>query len=149
MSLEAFKKFPYLYVIENIEHSKEKRVHAYKIKIKDLNLSIIDLKDNQERYSGFINVSCSSIICIIQNNVTQNTTIFKILLRFLTSAQIIPFTYLGHKSSTNEEIAEYGIFSKEELKEEIVMELLDLENIKFSEIEKELIKRIKDQEFHY
>jgi len=139
MSLDAFKEFKYLYILDN-----DTKANEYRIDIKDLKLSIFDSSNNKEKYRGYINVSCSSIICIIQNSVTQNTIIFKILLKFLTSDKIIPFTFLGHKPSTNEEVAEYGIFSKEQLDNKTAVKLLDLEDIKFPDIEKELIARIKN-----
>jgi hypothetical protein len=135
-ALEQFLEYKYLYTYYN------QRVYRYYVNIQDLYVSIIDLSTNKLKYKGFVNVSCSSILLIFQNLVTRNDIVIKVILTRLVT-DIIPCSYLGHKKSSNEEVAWFGIMSKKELSDEEIKEFFEIDASRFSKIAEQVIEKIR------
>lgn len=137
-ALESFLDYKYLYTYYR------GKVYGYLVNIQDLYVYIEDLNDSRRKYRGFVNVSCTSILLIFQNLITRNDIVLKVPLERLVT-DILPCSYLGHIKSSNEEIAWFGIMSKEPLSNAQVEEFFTIDKTEFSKIPTQLIQKIKQK----
>ena len=140
-SLKVFKEYKYIYSYDKNSDEKHKYIRL-EVNIDNQHIEMVDLSTNRVKYEGYINVSMSSIILITQNTITRNNIIFKIMLKFLVLDKI-PFSFLGHKYASNEEVSGYGLLSKDKLSNEEIEKYLDVDISNFSTIESQILANLK------
>jgi hypothetical protein len=135
-SLAEFKLYKNFYILDKTSIVKRT------IEIQNQNINIFN--KNILNFQGFMHTSCASIIAITENPKTGNNVLFKVQRNSLID-DIIPISYMGHRTNGNEEVAGYGICSKNELNEKKIKKILEFDKgIDFANKKNKIIERIRN-----
>lgn len=147
-AIEEFKFYEYLYMYD----SGSRIISKHRLEISNNKVKIfkiypkVDMRDVEKlRSEGFIFSTSMSIIMVLESPITGNNIIYK-LQRSSIVGPVLPITYLGHNTLTNNQITGIGFCSRHEVNENDLNEILVTEEMHFEKRNQIIIEQLKKYE---
>ena len=149
LTLKILKKYEYMYMYDK----ERKEVVERDVYVDKNQVKIYIIKDNEKfiNFEGSVFTTASSIVMVVENPVTGNSIIIKIQRNAIVG-EVVPITYLGHKTVTNEETANIGFCSRHKMNSADIINILDIDAKEFGDFSKrknEIVRRLKEYENKY
>lgn len=147
LTIKAFNQYKYFYIYD----SEINRVIERKLDIDGNQIKMYIIQNDNKKtlnFEGSIFTTASSIVMVVENPITGNSIVFKVQRNAIVG-EVVPITYLGHRTVTGEETANISFCSKHRINNDKVINILDLDLKEFNNFSKrknEIVRRLKDYE---
>jgi len=147
-SIEKLKLYEYFYIYDkDTDDVIERTISIIDNYITFFKVEVINNKTVKVvNFEGHIYSTPTSILGITENPITGNNILFKIQ-RISLLGHIIPISYMGHRTKSNEEVAGFGICTRVPMKD-IALNILKMNENVFSKKKNILIENIRKAERH-